>query len=76
MTTAWAGAHDADLVVVRQEHNSLSNPLRWLAALSGHPVQVSRIAWFLVSEGEVRSGVLLSRAASSHWSVSLFDKGD
>lgn len=66
-----------DLVIVRQEHNSLSNPLHWLSALTGHPVQVSRITWFLVlNGGGVRSGSLLRRAASYRWSVRLFEKRD
>lgn len=61
-----------DFVVVRQEYNSYSNPLYWLAAFSGHPVQVSRIAWFLVSNGgDVRSGSFLARASSYHWSVDV-----
>ncbi|MBS1994650.1 MAG: hypothetical protein JSS86_00010 [Cyanobacteria bacterium SZAS LIN-2] len=32
-----------DIVVVRVEHNSFSNPFRWLTALAGHPIQVSTI---------------------------------
>ena len=63
---------EVDLVVVRQEYNSFSNPLRWLSAIGGHPVQVSKIVWLLVREGKVvYTTELLQRPASYHWKAEL-----
>ncbi|HEV2207504.1 MAG TPA: hypothetical protein VG167_01940 [Verrucomicrobiae bacterium] len=63
-----------DVVLARQEYDSFSTPWRWLAALSGHPVQVNRITWFLVAtDGIVRSGYLVARPNAYYWSVRLFE---
>jgi hypothetical protein len=65
---------NVDVVLARQEYDSFSTPWRWLAALSGHPVQVSRITWFLVAaDGIVRSGFLIARPNAYYWSVALFE---
>jgi hypothetical protein len=56
------------VAVVRDEYNSFANPLRWLAALSGHPVQVSSILVLQVEDGRIRAKAELTRkAASYHW---------
>ena len=61
-----------DLIVVRQEYNSLSSPVRWLSAFSGHPVQVSKIVWLLVREGKVVHIIeLMRKPASYHWKAKL-----
>jgi len=63
------GEHD--LIVVRQEYNS-ANPLYWLAAMSGHPVQVSKIVWLDVKGGKLVHSVEIDRQpASYHWQASL-----
>ncbi len=63
-----------DVVLTRQEYDSFSTPWRWLAALSGHPVQVSRITWFLVAtDGIVRTGYLVARPTAYYWSAALFE---
>lgn len=56
---------DTDLVIVRDEYNS-ANPLYWLAAASGHPVQVSRIVALTVKNGHVVSEREITRKASSY----------
>ena len=62
---------DHDVVIVRQEYNS-ANPLYWLAAMSGHPVQVSRIVWLDVKDGKLlHSREIASKPASYHWQASL-----
>lgn len=44
---------DYDLVVVRHEYNSFSNP-RWiLSAVAGHPVQVSEVIALAVRDGRL-----------------------
>jgi hypothetical protein len=53
---------DADLLIVRREHNSFGGPLRLLSALAGHPVQVSEI-WLLMIKEQKES-----------WSVKLVSK--
>ena len=61
-----------ELLVVRQEHNSFSNPLRLLSAFSGHPVQVSKIVWLVVRDGKVEHSVeLIRRPASYYWRAKL-----
>ena len=71
---AQARIDRSDVVLARQEWNSLSTPWRWLAAFSGHPVQVSRISWFLVrTDGTVSSGDLVTRPSAYEWSVELFE---
>lgn len=64
-----------DLVIVRREHNSFSSPIRWLAALSGHPVQVSEI-WAIVIDGsnDPKETQLISKPASYKWAAAFFEK--
>lgn len=65
---------DTDVVVVRKEYNSFSDPLRWLAAESGHPVQVSSIRVVAISAGRLRAKAELTRrAASYHWTAVVVD---
>jgi len=62
-----------DLVVVRDEHNAFFGPINLLAALSGHPVQVSRIVAIAVGHGHVVSERELVRKESSyHWVAKVF----
>lgn len=63
---------EVDLVVVRDEYNSFSNPLRILSALSGHPVQVSKIVILTIANGQVEAEKELTRKPSSYgWVVSV-----
>jgi hypothetical protein len=61
-----------DLVIVRDEYNSFFGPLNLLAALSGHPVQVSRIVAIAIKGNRVVSEREITRKASSyHWLASV-----
>jgi len=69
-----ATADDLDVLVVRHEYNSFSNPLYWLAAISGHPIQVSKIVLLLVRDRKVERSIELRREPSSyHWEATLFE---
>ena len=60
-----------DIVLVRQEYNS-ANPMYWLAAMSGHPVQISKIVWLDVKDGKLLHRVEIARKpASYHWQASV-----
>jgi hypothetical protein len=63
---AQTSVGEHDLVVVRYEYNSFSNPLRLLSAVAGHPVQVSEIIALAVSDGRVVKRWRLARVASSY----------
>jgi hypothetical protein len=63
---AQTSVGEHDLVVVRHEYNSFSNPLRILSAVAGHPVQVSEIIALAVSDGRVVKRWRLARVASSY----------
>ena len=63
----------ADLLIVRVEHNSFSSPFKWLAAFSGHPIQVSTINLLQVSNGELKSETPVARKEASYgWSAKIF----
>jgi hypothetical protein len=63
-----------DVLVIRDEYNSFSNPLRWLFAMAGHPVQVSKILWVVVKDGRVLHRKELQREPASYqWSAQLFE---
>jgi hypothetical protein len=67
-----ARADGYDIVIVRREYNSTSNPLRWLSAFSGHPVQVSEVRVIVLSGGKLASNVMvLTKASSYKWSAEL-----
>jgi hypothetical protein len=55
-----------DIVVLRDEYNSISNPLRLLAALVGHPIQVSQIIFVAIADGEVVFEKRLAREPASY----------
>lgn len=62
-----------DLVVVRDGYNSFSNPIRILAALSGHPVQVSKIVLLKASNNKILfKREIMRKAAAYHWAVRVF----
>jgi hypothetical protein len=65
-----------DIVVVRKEYNSFSNPLRWLYALSGHPVQVSEIWAIIADKRGVLKMTLLARGTQVvyGWRCAAFEK--
>lgn len=66
---------DLDVLIIRDEYNSFSNPFRWLSALAGHPVQVSKILWITIKNGNVIYSVELRREPSSYeWTAGLFAK--
>jgi len=61
-----------DIVVVRVEHNSFSNPLRWLTALSGHPIQVSTIYIDTIKgDALVARREVLFKPASYEWAAKV-----
>jgi hypothetical protein len=59
---------ELDFVVVRVENDSLSSPMKFLSALSGHPVQVSKIVVLTIKNGRVISEKEITQKDSSyHW---------
>jgi hypothetical protein len=67
-----ARANGLEVVVIRNEYNSFSNPLRILAAVAGHPAHVSEVIVLALSEGRVVGRWRLARAASSYeWRAAL-----
>jgi hypothetical protein len=69
---AQARFHEMDIVVVRNEYNSFSNPLRLLFAFAGHPVQVSEVIVFALRNHVIVGHWRIARAASSYkWEAVL-----
>jgi hypothetical protein len=64
---------DVDVVVYRKEYNSFSNPLRWLAALSGHPVQVSSIRIAAIGADGHRQAELTRKPSSYDWKAQVVE---
>ena len=63
---------DMDVVVVRVEHNSVSNPLRVLTAVAGHPIQVSTIYVLKIRNQSLLSRrELVHKPASYDWSATV-----
>jgi hypothetical protein len=63
-----------DLVIVRDEYNSFSNPLRILSAFSGHPIQVSKIVILTIVDGDLKSQTeIIRRPASYEWTASIME---
>jgi hypothetical protein len=63
-----------DLVIVRDEYNSFSNPLRILSAFAGHPIQVSKIVILKIVDGKVRKQLEIIRKPSSYdWTASVLE---
>jgi hypothetical protein len=61
-----------DVVVVRAEHNSFSNPFRVLVAFSGHPIQVSTIYILKIKDHVVVSRQeVIHKPASYEWSAKV-----
>lgn len=71
---AQASFEGTDVLIVRREHNALFNPLKFLIAITGHPIQVSEI-WVvaLVDGKEIWSERLVSKDAVYRWKVRLFE---
>jgi len=64
-----------DLLVVRDEHNSFSNPMRILSAAAGHPIQVSKIVIFKIVDGKLKTKAEIVRKPSSYqWKVAVHEK--
>lgn len=62
-----------DLIVVRDEYNSFLGPLKLLGAMSGHPVQVSKIVLLTVVNNAVASEKEITRKESAyHWFASVY----
>ncbi len=57
---------DGDLIIVRDEYNSISNPFRLLAFIAGHPTQVSKVKVLVVKNGVLKSEKELASKASSY----------
>jgi len=71
---AQASTAGFDVLVIREEYNSFSNPFRWLAAFAGHPIQVSKILWVVLKDGKVLYRKELHREPSSYqWKAQLFE---
>lgn len=63
-----------DVVVVRDEYNSFSNPMRMLVAFAGHPVQVSKIMVLKIVDGKLETTTRIIRRPSSYrWRVSVYE---
>ena len=61
-----------DLVIVRVDHNSISNPLRVLTAFSGHPIQVSVIYMLKIKDrAVVLKREITHKPASYEWSAKV-----
>ena len=61
-----------DVLVVRDEYNSFSSPLKLLSALAGHPVQTSKIWILSVQSGKIENKLLLAKEDSSYeWQVKM-----
>ena len=61
-----------DVLIVRVEHNSFSSPMKWLAAFSGHPIQVSTINILTVIGGELKDQTRIEQKDSSYrWSAKI-----
>ena len=61
-----------DLVVIRDEYNSKSNPWRLFAYSLGHPIQVSKIIVLVIKDGVLKTQKEITRkAASYHWEVKV-----
>jgi hypothetical protein len=61
-----------DLVIVRDEYNSFSNPLRILSAFSGHPIQVSKIVILKIENGELkRKATIIQKPSSYEWTATI-----
>lgn len=62
-----------DLVVVRDEYNSFLGPLKLLYAISGHPVQVSKIVLLVIVNNVVASEREIIRKESAYrWLVGIY----
>ena len=69
---AQGRADGIQFAVVRHEYNSVANPWRALAVLSGHPIQVSQLLVLAVKDGRlVSSATLVRRLAAYHWKAKL-----
>tara|TARA_R110002167_G_scaffold364668_1_gene587046 strand:+ start:1341 stop:1826 length:486 start_codon:yes stop_codon:yes gene_type:complete len=65
---------DKDIVVIRDEYNSFSNPLKWLSAVAGHPVQTSKIYILEIESKNVINKLRLIKQDSSYrWKVELYN---
>jgi hypothetical protein len=59
---------EIDFVVVRVESNSFSSFMKLISALSGHPIQVSKIVVMTIRDGRVISKKEITHKDSSyHW---------
>jgi len=72
---AQASTAGCDVLVIREEYNSFSNPFRWLTAFAGHPIQVSKIHWVVFKDGKVLYRKELQREPASYrWTAKLFEQ--
>jgi len=61
-----------DVLLVRDEYNSFSNPLKLLSAFVGHPVQTSKIYILVIESGKLKSKLRLQKQDSSYeWQVKV-----
>lgn len=63
-----------DIVIVREVHNSFSGPLKLLSAMSGHPVQVSKIMLILIKDKLVINKKEIKRKDSAYrWIAHVYN---
>jgi hypothetical protein len=61
-----------DVLLVRDEYNSFSNPLKLLSAFVGHPVQTSQIYILVIESGKLKNKLRLQKQDSSYeWQVKV-----
>jgi len=66
--------NEMDIVVVRVEYNSFFGPLKLLSALSGHPIQVSKIVVVAISGiNHVSEKEVVRKDSSYHWVARILD---
>ncbi|MFZ6643170.1 hypothetical protein ACO0LL_25850 [Undibacterium sp. TC4M20W] len=62
-----------DIVVIREEYNSFFGPLKLLSAMSGHPIQVSKIFLIVIKDKVVVDKKEIKRKESAYtWLVLIY----
>ncbi|MFZ6709586.1 hypothetical protein [Undibacterium sp. TC9W] len=62
-----------DIVVVREEYNSYFGPLKLLSAMSGHPIQVSKIILIVIKDKVIVDKKEIERKESAYvWLVHMY----
>lgn len=56
---------DADVVIVHNEYNTFLGPLKLLAALSGHPMQVNEVVVYVIQDERVTARLRIAKRINS-----------